>query len=103
MISSVNPIKEKQAFVAEPMYVHLHLEWLVLNNCFLYLLCTRVGDRLCGLINGNSLRKEEKHMIAVHDYRKPLVGHHSPIVHKERKAPLTLCRLHFWHCRYFLF
>ena len=41
--------------------------------------------RLCGLINGNSLGKEEKHMIAVHDYRKPLVGHHSPIVHKERK------------------
>ena len=67
------------------MYVHLHLEWLVLKNCFLYLLCMRVGDRLCGLINGNSLGKEEKHMIAVHDYRKPLVGHHSPIVHKKRK------------------
>ena len=73
------------SFVAEPMYVHLHLEWLVLNNCFLYLLCTRVGDRLCGLINSNSLGKEEKHMIAVHDYRNPLVGYHSPIVHKERK------------------
>jgi len=24
-------------------------------------------------------------MIAVHDYRKPLVGHHSPIMYKERK------------------
>ena len=28
-------------------------------------------------------------MVAVHDYRKPLVGHHSHIVYKQRKAPLT--------------
>ena len=64
------------------MYVPLHLEWLVLSTCFQFLLCTRVGDRLCSLINCSRLGKEEKHMVAVHDYRKPLVGHHSPIMYK---------------------
>ena len=67
------------------MYVPLHLEWLVLSTCFQFLLCTRVGDRLCGLINCSRLGKEEKHMVAVHDYRKPLVGHHSPIMYKQTK------------------
>ena len=94
------------------MYVPLHLEWLVLSTLFQFLLCTRVGDRLCGLINCSRLGKEEKHMVAVHDYRKPLVGHHSPIMYKQTKKekPLSLhfwglhfLGLHFCHCRCFSF